>query len=243
MSNPLFLTKALNQVFAGPVDALLRAVHVTPANPQAPINNTFAMELLIFAALLVYFLVVRLTLNVEKPGAAQHLAELTTEFVDDQSSQIIGHGHERFAGFLTALVLFILFSTLLGLVPGFESPTADVVVPLGLAISVFLYYHYHGIRVNGFGYIKQFLGPVWWISWLMLPIEIISHFARVLSLTVRLYANMFAGDLLTLAFFSLIPVGIPLVFLGLHLGVAVIQAYVFFLLACIYLSMAVSHDH
>ncbi len=93
------------------------------------------------------------------------------------------------------------------------------------------------------GYVKQFLGPVWWIAWLMLPIEIISHFARVLSLTVRLYANMFAGDLLTIAFFSLIPIGIPLVFMGLHLGVAVVQAYVFFLLAAIYLSMAVAHDH
>jgi len=107
----------------------------------------------------------------------------------------------------------------------------------------FIYYHFHGIRSNGFGYIKQFLGPVWWISPLLLPIEIISHFARVLSLTVRLYANMFAGDLLTLVFFSLVPVGIPLIFLFLHVGVAAIQAYVFMLLAMIYLSLAVAHDH
>jgi F-type H+-transporting ATPase subunit a len=76
-----------------------------------------------------------------------------------------------------------------------------------------------------------------------LPIEIISHLARVLSLTVRLYANMFAGDMVTLAFFSLAPIGIPLLFMGLHLGVAVVQAYVFFLLASIYLSLAVAHDH
>ncbi len=95
------------------------------------------------------------------------------------------------------------------------------VVPLGFALVTFLYYHYHGIRANGFAYIKQFLGPVWWLYPLLLPIEIISHCARVLSLTVRLYANMFAGDLLTLAFFSLMPIGIPLMFLGLHLGVAV----------------------
>jgi F-type H+-transporting ATPase subunit a len=91
--------------------------------------------------------------------------------------------------------------------------------------------------------VKQFLGPVWWLYPLLLPIEIISHLARVLSLTVRLYANMFAGDLVTLAFFSLVPIGIPLIFLGLHLGVAVVQAYVFFLLASIYLSLAVAHDH
>ena len=103
--------------------------------------------------------------------------------------------------------------------------------------------HYHGIRMHGGAYIKQFLGPVWWISPLLFPIEIISHFARILSLTVRLYANMFAGDLLTLAFFSLIPVGIPLIFLALHLGVAAIQAYVFMLLATIYLSLAVAGEH
>jgi F-type H+-transporting ATPase subunit a len=149
----------------------------------------------------------------------------------------------RFTSYLTALALFILLGNLIGLIPGLESPTADVVVPLGLALVTFLYYHFHGIRANGFGYVKQFLGPVWWLYPLMLPIEIISHLARVLSLTVRLYANMFAGDLLTLAFFSLVPVGLPLVFLALHFGVSFIQAYIFFLLAAIYLSMAVAHEH
>jgi F-type H+-transporting ATPase subunit a len=132
---------------------------------------------------------------------------------------------------------------LMGLVPGLESPTADITVPLGFALITFIYYHYHGVRFNGPAYIKQFMGPLWWLSWLLFPIEIISHCARVLSLTVRLYANMFAGDLLTMVFFSLIPVGIPLIFLGLHFGVAIVQAYVFFLLASIYLSMAVAHEH
>ena len=99
------------------------------------------------------------------------------------------------------------------------------------------------IRANGAGYVKQFLGPIWWISWLMLPIEIISHLARILSLTIRLYANMFASDLVTLVFFSLVPVAIPAIFLGLHAGVSLIQAYVFMLLSMIYLSGAVSHDH
>jgi F-type H+-transporting ATPase subunit a len=243
MPTQLLLTRFLNDHFAAPVTALLRAVHVQPLHPQAPITNAFAMELLVFTVLLVYFILVRLTLNVEKPAGVQHLAEMTHEFVSEQGEQIIGHGSERFSSYLTALFLFILLSNLLGLVPGLESPTADVVVPLGFALVTFLYYHYHGVRSNGFAYIKQFLGPVWWLYPLLLPIEIISHCARVLSLTVRLYANMFAGDLLTIAFFSLIPIGIPLVFLGLHLGVAVIQAYVFMLLAAIYLSLAVAHDH
>lgn len=243
MPTQLLFTRFLNAHLAGPVDSLLHSLHVQPKYPQAPISNALAMELLVFLLLIAYFVIVRVSLNVERPGSVQHLAEMTHEFVNDQGEQIIGHGSERFTGYLTALFLFILLSNLLGLIPGFESPTADVVVPLGFALVTFVYYHYHGIRSNGAGYIKQFLGPVWWISPLLFPIEIISHCARVLSLTVRLYANMFAGDLLTLAFFSLVPIGIPLVFLGLHLGVAVIQAYVFFLLAAIYLSLAVAHDH
>ena len=243
MPTQLLLTRFLNEHFAAPVTALLNALHIHPAYPQSPITNAFSMELLVFLVLVAYFVLIRVSLDVEKPAAVQHLAEMTNEFVSEQGEQIIGHGYERFVGYLTALLLFILLSNLLGLIPGLESPTANVVVPLGFALVTFIYYHYHGIRENGFAYIKQFLGPVWWLSWLLFPIEVISHCARVLSLTVRLYANMFAGDLLTIAFFSLVPIGIPLLFLGLHLGVAVIQAYVFMLLAAIYLSMAVAHDH
>ena len=243
MPTQLLFTRFLNAHFHAPATQLLLALHIPVPYPAAPISNAFAMELLIFVALLVYFVVIRATLSVEKPGAFQHLAELTHGFVGDQSESIIGHGYERFTTYLTVLLLFILAGNLMGLVPGLESPTANPVVPLGFALVTFVYYHYHGIRSNGFAYVKQFLGPVWWLYPLMLPIEIISHFARVLSLTVRLYANMFAGDMVTLAFFSLIPIGVPLVFLGLHFGVAVIQAYVFMILATVYLSLAVAHDH
>jgi F-type H+-transporting ATPase subunit a len=244
MPTQLFFTRFLNHLFAPAVYKLLAVLHVPVAFPEAPISNAFAMELMVALILVGYFVWVRVTLSVEDPGPVQHLAEITHEFVTDQGDQIIGHGHERFTSYLTVLGLFILICNLIGIAsPWLESPTAVVTVPLGCALVTFFYYHYHGIRVNGFAYIKQFLGPVWWLYPLLLPIEIISHFARILSLTVRLYANMFAGDLLTLAFFSLVPVGIPLLFLGLHLGVAIVQAYVFFLLAAIYLSLAVSHDH
>jgi F-type H+-transporting ATPase subunit a len=243
MPTQLLFTRFLNSHFAAQVDGLLGALHIHPDHPQAPITNAFAMELLVFFAMLAYFVVVRVTLSVERPGPVQHLAEFTHSFVSGSSESIIGHGYERFTSYLTVLVVFILLANLMGLVPGLESPTASAVVPLGFALVTFIYYHYHGIRANGFHYIKQFLGPVWWLYPLMLPIEIISHFARVLSLTVRLYANMFAGDLVTLAFFSLIPIGIPLIFLSLHFAVAIIQAYVFMILATVYLSLAVAHDH
>ena len=243
MPTQLLLTRLLNAHFAAPVDALLRAVHIEPAHPHAPITNAFAMELLVFCTLIAWFLTIRSSLSVEQPSTVQHIAELTNEFVSDQSESIIGHGFERFTSYLTALFLFILLSNLLGLIPGLESPTASVVVPLGFALVTFIYYHYQGIRSNGLSYYKQFVGPVWWMSWLLLPVELISHLARILSLTVRLYANMFAGDLLTLVFFSMIPLGVPLVFLGLHFFVAGIQAYIFMLLAMIYLSLAVAHEH
>jgi len=243
MPTQLLFTRFLNAHFAGVADAVLAAVHIRPEHPATPINNAFAMELLVSGIMLLYFIAVRLSLSVDRPKPLQHLAEVIHEFSSEQSESIIGHGYQRFLSFVTVLGMFILLCNLVGLVPGLESPTADVVVPLGCAIVTFLYYHYHGLREHGFAYIKQFLGPVWWLYWLMLPIEIISHLARVLSLTVRLYANMFAGDLVTLAFFSLVPVGVPLLFLGLHLGVAVVQAYVFMLLSMIYLSLAVSHEH
>lgn len=243
MPKQLLFTRLLNHHFAGLVDALLRAFHIQPAHPHAPITNAFAMELLVFLVLIAYFIVVRLTLSVEKPKVVQHLAEAVNGFMVDQTEPIIGHEYTRFLSFISVLGMFILLSNLMGLVPGLESPTAYVVVPLGCALVTFVYYHYHGLRANGFGYVKQFLGPVWWLYPLMLPIELISHFARILSLTVRLYANMFAGDMVTLAFFSLIPIGVPLLFLALHFGVAIVQAYVFMILATVYLSLAVAHEH
>ena len=243
MPTQLLLTRFLNDLFAAPVDALLRVFHIHPAHPSALINDTFSMELLVVAILLVFFIAVRLTLDVEKPNPLQHLAEGIHEFVAEQGESIVGHDFERFLGFITVLGLFILLCNLLGLVPGLKSPTADVVVPFGCALLTFLYYHYYGIRKNGWRYIKQFLGPVWWLAPLMFVIEIISHLARVLSLTVRLFANIFAGDLVTLAFFSLIPIAFPLIFLGLHIGVSVVQAYLFMALALSYLSLAVAEEH
>jgi F-type H+-transporting ATPase subunit a len=243
MPTQLLFTRFLNHHFAHAANSLLGLFHVAPVNPRAPITNAVSMELLVFLILLVYLIAVRFSLNVEKPNGLQHLAEMLNEGVEEQSEAIIGHGFERFTSYLTVLFMFILLCNLVGLIPGLESPTANPSVPLGFAVVTFLYYHYHGIRVNKGSYIKQFLGPVWWLYWLLFPIEVISHFARILSLTVRLYANMFAGDLLTMAFFSLIPIGVPLVFLGLHLGVAVIQAYVFAVLGAIYLGLAVAHEH
>jgi F-type H+-transporting ATPase subunit a len=243
MPETLAITRLLNHLFGGAVASLMHMVGV-PASPETAINDTFALELLVAAGLIAFFILVRLTLSVEKPGPAQHMAEVIHEFTGGTADQIIGHGYERFQAFVTCILLFVLANNLLGLIPGIVTPTSKPVVPLGIALLTFVYYNFYGFREQGVvGYMKHFAGPIWWIAPLLFPIEIISHCARMMSLTIRLYANMFASDLVTLVFFSLVPLGIPVIFLGLHTFVSIIQAYVFMLLAMIYLSEAVAHEH
>lgn len=243
MPEQLLFTRLLNSAFAGPVTALLRALHIEPLYAQAPITNAVAMEVLVVGFLLIVFVILRSRLSVESPGGLQHMFEGVHGFIEGQSRDVIGQHSERFTPFLAALGLFILISNLFGVVPGLESPTASPVVPLGCALCAFAYYQAQGFRESGVAYLKHFLGPMWWLAPLMLPLEIISHLARVMSLTIRLYANMFAGDMVTLVFFSLIPIGVPVIFLGLHIGVALLQAYIFVLLTTVYLAGAVATEH
>jgi F-type H+-transporting ATPase subunit a len=243
MPEQLWFTEILNRLFAGPVTGLLQALHIHPEYPQAPITNAVAMELLVFLFLVVLFALVRVRFSVDNPGALQHVFEGAHGFVEGQSQEIIGHHSERYTPFLMTLTFFILISNLLGLIPGFESPTAVPVVPLGCAVCAFVYYQSQGFRQHGIAYLKHFMGPMWWLAIIMVPIEIISHLARMLSLTVRLYANMFAGDMVTWVFFSLVPIGVPIIFLALHLGVSLLQTYIFVLLTMVYLSGAVAEEH
>jgi F-type H+-transporting ATPase subunit a len=252
MPEQLWFTAILNQLFAGPVTAFLRVLHVEPKHPAAPITNAFAMELLVFIFLLLVFLLVRSRLSVESPGALQHMFEGIEGFVLGQSHEIIGHHVEPYIAFFTIVFIFILTCNLIGLIPGFDSPTGVPVVPLGCAICSFIYYHTQGFKHAGPKYLLHFFGPPMEgmplvariaLAALMLPIELVSHFARLLSLTVRLWANIFAGDLITLVFFSMIPIGVPIIFSGLHIVVAVLQAYVFMLLSIIYVSGAVAEEH
>jgi F-type H+-transporting ATPase subunit a len=239
----LLLHAAVNHWFGAPVNALFSLVHYHAADPKAPISETYTLELFIAALLVLFFIAVRVSLNVERPGPVQWAAEWVHGFVSGQASAIMNHGYEAHLPFVTTILFFVLTCNLFGLLPGIDTPTANPVVPLGLALLTFIYYNYFGVKAQGvIGYIKHFMGPVWWLSPLLFPVEIISHLARVVSLTIRLYANMYASDMLTVVFFSFIPIGIPMIFLGLHLGVGVIQAYVFMLLAIIYLSVATTHE-
>ena len=244
MHENLAITNLLNHLFGPSIVSVMNMLGIHTAHPGTPISDTFALELTVAAGLVVFFLIVRFTLSVEKPNPAQQIAEMINDFTGGTADQIIGHGYQRFQAFVTCVFLFIVINNLLGLIPGIVTPTSHPVVPLGIALCTFAYYNFYGLKEQGFvGYMKHFAGPIWWIAWLLFPIEVISHLARVMSLTIRLYANMFASDLVTLVFFSLVPVGIPVIFLGLHAFVSLIQAYVFMLLAMIYLSIAVTHEH
>jgi F-type H+-transporting ATPase subunit a len=243
MPEQLWFTALLNHLFAGPVDSVLRALGVQPTYPQAPITNFVAMQILVAIFLVVFFALVRSRLSVDHPGGLQHIIEGAEAFIKDQSHQVIGPHSEGYTAFLVALGFYILTCNLIGMIPGFDSPTAVPSVPFGCAIVAFCYYQVQGLKKSGLAYFKHFAGPFWPLAPLMVPIEMISHLARVLSLTVRLFANMFAGDMVTLVFFSLIPIGVPIAFLGLHIGVSLLQTYIFVLLTTVYLQGAVGEEH
>jgi len=243
MPEQLWFTEILNSVFASSVSSLLRLLHIEPKHPAAPIPNSLAMEILVFAFLLLLFFYLRARLSVDRPGAVQHVFEGVEGFIQGQSNEIIGHHSEGYTAFLASLFFFILLCNLIGVIPGFESPTAVPVVPLGCALCAFVYYQTQGFKHAGIGYLKHFAGPMPALAPLMIPIELISHLARVLSLTIRLFANMFAGDMVTLVFFSLVPLGVPILFLGLHIGVSALQTYIFVLLTTVYLQGAVADEH
>jgi F-type H+-transporting ATPase subunit a len=244
MSHELWITGLVNRYLAGPANAILNAIHRPASDPANPWSDWMVCELLVVLLTVVLFGYLRGRLSVDRPGKLQHIFEVIYEFVVAQGEEVVGHGQGiKRAAFFGTLFIFILLLNLIGLIPGFESPTMYTMVPFGFAVAVFLYYHASGIKANGFGYIKQFLGPLVVAAPLFFAIEIISHSARLLSLTVRLYANMFAGETVYLTFVSLTKVLVPVIFIGLHTFVSFLQAYIFMVLAMVYVGGAVSHDH
>jgi len=136
---------------------------------------------------------------------------------------------------------FILFSNAMGLVPGFLPPTSVLNITLGCGVIIFLATHIYGVKENGLAYFKHFLGPIWWMAPLMLPIELVSHFVRPISLGVRLMANMTADHMVLSIFIGLVPFVIPIPMYVLGTIVVAVQTLVFCLLSTVYISMAIEH--
>ena len=265
----LGITKVVNAALGKPAAALLSALHVHPANPEYPIPNHIAMEILVLIVAAVFFLWLRSRLSAENPGGTQQCMEALLHNsmnlgVSDLLENNIPHGSERYLPVIGSIGLFILFCNLASVVPGLGSPTAEISVPLGCAIVVFAYYNWCGLIKHGpVRYGKHFMGPSLPLSPLMVLVEVFSHAARLLSLTVRLWVNMFVSEMLYVIFLGLTlslflfagnasPVGYALAplpsltgifFIVLHIFVAFVQAFVFTILPVIYLSGAVSEGH
>ncbi len=238
----LWVTALFNRFLAGPANTVLGLVGVKPENAAHPWSNFVAMEIMVALIVVLVFGVLRPRMSIDRPGKLQHVIEIFYNFLREQAEESIGHRGTKYLPFFGTLFFFILFMNLIGLVPTLESPTMFAAVPLGCALATFGYYNMTGFREAGLGYLKHFAGPMPALGFIMVPIEMVSHLARPLSLTIRLYANMFAGEAVTMAFMGLIPLIIPIPFMGLHIFVALLQAYIFTLLTMIYVGEALPHE-
>ncbi len=243
MEHEIWLTALFNQYLAAPANTMLSWVGMKPEDPAHPWANYVVMEILVAAIVVVVFALLRPRLSMDRPGKFQHIFELIFGFLRDQTDDVVGHAGRPFVAFFGVLFIFILFANLVGLIPTLESPTMFPPVPLGCAVATLLYYNLVGLRQQGvLHYLGHFAGPIWWLAPLMFPIEIISNLARPLSLTVRLYANMFGGEKVTMAFMGLLPFIVPIPFLGLHIFVGILQAFVFMLLTMVYVGEVLPHE-
>ena len=182
--------------------------------------------------------------SLENPSTLQQVLELLLSGLRNMTEDVIGHGRGRqFVPFITALAFFIFVSNFFGLVFFLQPPTANTSTTFALSLTAFLFYNIVGMRRQGpIGYAKQFMGPVWWLFPLMVPIEIISHLARILSLALRLFGNIFGEHTATVMFLGILPFFVPAM-MGLGILGAIIQTFIFIMLTAVYVSGAVAEEH
>ena len=236
----VWFTALLNKLIGGPVAALLIRLGFHP-NPAHPIPNSIAMEAVVALLIVIGALVLRSRLSVEHPGKFHQIMEVFLEFTQSMADDVIGHQGARYVALIGTLGLFVTLCNLVGMFPTLSTATASITVTLGCAAVAFLHYNYHGFREHGIlGYLKHLSGPLWWIAILIFPVEVISNTLRMLSLSVRLWANMVVGGLMERVFSSLVPVVVPALFMRLHVFECFLQGYIFMILPTVYISLAVS---
>ncbi len=222
------------------IDAILSAIGLEHfAHEFTFVTHAWLVMLILILSSLIFAGGVQLL-----PKKGQNFLEVVIEGLEDFMVEITGPEGRFFFPFVATLFLFILVSNLLGLVPGFNSPTANLNTTLALALCTFIYTHIIGVKFHGMKYIKHFLGPVWWLAPLMLPIELIGHLARVMSLSVRLFGNIFGKEMVLSILFMLAGLylaPLPVLFLGLL--VSFIQALVFMLLSIMYFVGSMEEAH
>lgn len=177
----------------------------------------------------------------EKPSLRGFI-ELIIEFNRNLMLQVAGKEGEKYTTFVASVFIYILALNLLGLIPGFIPPSSNINVNAGAALIVFLYYNYTGFKAHGIKYVKHFLGPIIPMAPLFFLIELTSHVFRPVTLSIRLFGNMYSDHQVLEMFQHLVPVGVPAVFLFLALIVAFVQAFVFAMLSAIYIGLAIAHE-
>ena len=246
LEHPLWIVQAANAVFGPIVRAMLHALG-RPVGPGDVIPDYLVMSAVIVVAWTIVCVLVRRSFSVDRPGRLQILLEDGIGAVQSMLRDYVGHKGPRYLAIVTTMFVFILTANLMGLVPGLKSPTSNINVTLGCALTVFVYYHVQGVKEQGLGaYLKHFAAPPGapiFIAPIMLPIEIISHISRVLSLSLRLFGNIFGEDLVVVILFSIIPFLVPLPMMFLGIITASLQAFIFVLLTTIYLGGAVATEH
>ena len=246
LEHELWIVQAVNAALGPMARGLLRALG-RPVGPGDVIPDYLVMAALIVVFWTVLCVVVRRSLSVDNPGALQILIEDGIAAVQSMLHDYVGHKGPRYLAIVATMFVFILSGNLMGLVPGLKSPTSNINVTLGCALTVAVYYHIQGVKEQGLGhYLKHFAAPPGaplFIAPIMLPIEIISHISRVLSLSLRLFGNIFGEDLVILILFSIVPFLVPLPMMFLGIITASLQAFIFVLLTTIYLGGAVATEH
>jgi F-type H+-transporting ATPase subunit a len=242
----LWIVDLVNAILGPPVVLILEALGFHPDHHH-PIPDYLVMVLLIIAFLTVLSLIVRSRLSVENPSRLQILMEDAVKAIVGLLEEWIGPKGRQFLPLIGTFGFFILLGNYMGLVPGLMAPTSNINVTLGCALTTWVYYHLQGVKAQGlWNYAKHFAVPPGapvWMAPIMLVIETISHLSRVMSLSLRLFGNVFGEELVILILFSIIPflIPLPMMFLGLITGG--LQAFIFVLLSIIYLQGAVAVEH
>jgi F-type H+-transporting ATPase subunit a len=202
------------------------------------------MSLFVVTLLLAIFVPVGLSLKEAKPGRFQTFLEQLVGGLRGMIEAQAGHGAgDRYLAVIGAFTLFIFFSNAMGLFFFLTPPTSNPNVTFGLAGISFVLYNAIGIRKHGFGYIKHFLGPIWWLAPLFFVVELVSHAARWLSLGLRLFGNMTGEHMVSGVFNKLVPLIVPLPIMALGLFACVIQTFIFIMLTTVYIAGAEAEEH
>ena len=241
LEHSLWIVDAFNRVFGPPVAAVLGLAGIEVPDPLHVVPDYIVMVLIV-AVLVAVLLGLASRRPKLVPGPRQNIAEMIVQMFEGLIVDTVGPEGRKYLPVVGTVGIFVFGCNMIGLVPGFMSPTSKLNVTLGCALVVFFYYHAQGVKAQGLKYFKHFMGPIPALAPLMIPIEVISHFSRPVSLSMRLFGNIFAEELLIVIMASIIPFLLPLPFMAVAIFTSLIQSFVFVLLSCIYIAGAVAHE-